>query len=167
MVSIADIKPSKFHSIADKVDLSAFSYIGAIGKLRLYLLSLDDEHTVVGVLDRTSVIQIDFSEYLRDDVWSVDLVRVSPKFRGFDVAPKVYAFLLKKYKWLVLAAGETQSAGGKQIWNKLARMPNIRVFAKAHDTDIEDLTLDTDDNELVGDIDIYSPNTFVFATYQR
>lgn len=70
--------------------------------------------------------QFDLSK--RGKFWHVDLARVDSNFRGKKLARKMYSFLIKKgYN---LQAGDSQSPGGRYVWNELAKDRTITVFAK-------------------------------------
>ena len=64
----------------------------------------------------------------RGKYWHVDFARVDSNFRGKKLARKMYSFLIKKdYS---LQAGDSQSPGGRYVWNELAKDRTITVFAK-------------------------------------
>ena len=61
--------------------------------------------------------------------WHVDLLRVDSRYKGKNLAVKLYTFLLKD-EGITLRAGSSQSAGGRYVWNKLSRHKDITVYAK-------------------------------------
>ena len=61
--------------------------------------------------------------------WHVDLVEVDSRYKGKNLANKLYRFVLKTLG-ITLMAGGVQSAGGRYIWNTLAKDRNITVYAK-------------------------------------
>jgi hypothetical protein len=64
----------------------------------------------------------------RGKYWHVDFARVDSRFRGKKLARKMYSFLIKKgYN---LQAGDSQSPGGRYVWNELAKDRTITIFAK-------------------------------------
>jgi len=61
--------------------------------------------------------------------YHVDMVRTDRLYRGFGIAPKVYAKVIKKLG-LTLQAGESQSPGGRYIWNTLASIAGINIIGR-------------------------------------
>ena len=61
--------------------------------------------------------------------WHVDLLNVDSRYKGNNLAIKIYKFLMKKLD-ITLMAGTNQSAGGRYVWNKLAKTRGVTVYAK-------------------------------------
>ena len=61
--------------------------------------------------------------------WHVDLLNVDSRYKGNNLAVKIYKFLMKKMD-ITLMAGHSQSAGGRYVWNKLNKERDITVYAK-------------------------------------
>ena len=61
--------------------------------------------------------------------WHVDLLSVDSRYKGNNLAIKIYKFLMKKMD-ITLKAGTSQSAGGRYVWNKLSKTPGVVVYAK-------------------------------------
>ena len=61
--------------------------------------------------------------------WHVDILRVDSRYKGNNLAVKLYTFLLKD-EGITLRGGSSQSAGGRYVWNKLARHKDVTVYAK-------------------------------------
>ena len=61
--------------------------------------------------------------------WHVDLLSVDSRYKGNNLAIKIYKFLMKKLD-ITLMAGTSQSAGGRYVWNKLNKERDITVYAK-------------------------------------
>lgn len=61
--------------------------------------------------------------------WHVDLLNVDSRYKGNNLAVKIYKFLMKKMN-ITLMAGHSQSAGGRYVWNKLNKERDITVYAK-------------------------------------
>ena len=61
--------------------------------------------------------------------WHVNLLNVDSRYKGNNLAIKIYKFLLKKMD-ITLMAGISQSAGGRYVWNKLNKERDITVYAK-------------------------------------
>jgi len=61
--------------------------------------------------------------------WHVDLLNVDSRYKGNNLAIKIYKFLLKRMD-ITLMAGHSQSAGGRYVWNKLNKERDITGYAK-------------------------------------
>ncbi len=61
--------------------------------------------------------------------WHIDLVNVDSRYKGKNLAVKIYKFLMKKLD-ITLMAGTSASVGGRYIWNKLNKERDITVYAK-------------------------------------
>lgn len=61
--------------------------------------------------------------------WHVDLLNVDSRYKGNNLAVKIYKFLMKKMD-ITMMAGHSQSAGGRYVWNKLNKERDITVYAK-------------------------------------
>jgi len=64
----------------------------------------------------------------RGSFWHVDLVKVDSHYRGNGVARLVYSFLIRK--GYALQAGDSQSPGGRFVWNELAKDSRLVLFAR-------------------------------------
>ena len=63
------------------------------------------------------------------NTWMIAMVRVDSRYKGKNLAVKLYKFLLRKMD-ITLMAGTCQSPGGRYVWNKLAKESGVTVFAK-------------------------------------
>jgi hypothetical protein len=63
------------------------------------------------------------------DAWHVDMLRVDSRYKGQNLAVKLYRFLMRKMG-ITMKAGSSQSAGGRYVWNKLSKTPGVVVYAK-------------------------------------
>ena len=61
--------------------------------------------------------------------WHIDMVEVDSRYKGKNLAAKIYKFLIKKLD-ITLMAGHSASAGGRYVWNKLAKTRGVTVYAK-------------------------------------
>lgn len=61
--------------------------------------------------------------------YCVTLVGIDDLYKGFNLAPKIYAYLLKNFTGWILRSGSSQSPGGKSIWNSLCRERGVSVYA--------------------------------------
>jgi hypothetical protein len=95
--------------------------------------------------------------------WHVDLLSVDSRYKGNNLAIKIYKFLMKKMD-ITLKAGTSQSAGGRYVWNKLSKTPGVVVYAKKSPySKVFDFPK-TGKRELVGKVfDLYDSNAEIFA----
>ena len=61
--------------------------------------------------------------------WHVDMLQVDSRYKGQNLAVKLYRFLMRKMA-ITMKAGSSQSAGGRYVWNKLAKTPGVVIYAK-------------------------------------
>ena len=61
--------------------------------------------------------------------WNVNMLNVDSRYKGNNLAIKIYKFIMKKMD-ITLMAGHSQSAGGRYVWNKLNKERDITVYAK-------------------------------------
>jgi hypothetical protein len=78
--------------------------------------------------DGNIVAYVDLAKEENDQAWEVYMVKVSRRFSGFGLAPKAYAWMIKRFG-IVIKAGESQSPGGRYIWHELAATRDINVVA--------------------------------------
>ena len=57
------------------------------------------------------------------------MLRVDSRYKGHNLAVKLYRFLMRKMD-ITMKAGSSQSAGGRYVWNKLAKTPGVVIYAK-------------------------------------
>ena len=95
--------------------------------------------------------------------WHVDLLSVDSRYKGNNLAIKIYKFLMKKMD-ITLKAGTSQSAGGRYVWNKLSKTPGVVVYAKKSPySKVIDFPK-AGKRELVGKtFDLYDSNAEIFA----
>lgn len=92
--------------------------------------------------------------------------RIDNEYTGFDIAPKLYEYLLTRYPGWVLKAGTSQSIGGKSIWNRLAKSKKINVCAVNRKTGEEYRCAFSDTGEVDCAVDVYSENNFHLYAYR-
>ena len=95
--------------------------------------------------------------------WHVDLLNVDSRYKGNNLAIKIYKFLMKKMD-ITLKAGTSQSAGGRYVWNKLSKTPGVVVYAKKSPySKVFDFPK-AGNRELVGKVfDLYDSDAEIFA----
>ena len=95
--------------------------------------------------------------------WHVDLLNVDSRYKGNNLAIKIYKFLMRKMD-ITLKAGTSQSAGGRYVWNKLSKTPGVVVYAKKSPySKVFDFPK-AGKRELVGKVfDLYDSDAEIFA----
>ena len=95
--------------------------------------------------------------------WHVDMLSVDSRYKGNNLAIKIYKFLMKKMD-ITLMAGTSQSAGGRYVWNKLSKTPGVVVYAKKSPySKVIDFPK-AGNRELVGKVfDLYDSDAEIFA----
>jgi len=95
--------------------------------------------------------------------WNVYLLSVDSRYKGNNLAIKIYKFLMKKMD-ITLKAGTSQSAGGRYVWNKLSKTPGVVVYAKKSPySKVFDFPK-AGNRELVGKVfDLYDSDAEIFA----
>jgi hypothetical protein len=95
--------------------------------------------------------------------WHVDLLSVDSRYKGNNLAIKIYKFLMNKMD-ITLKAGTSQSAGGRYVWNKLSKTPGVVVYAKKSPySKVFDFPK-AGNRELVGKVfDLYDSDAEIFA----
>jgi len=95
--------------------------------------------------------------------WNVYLLSVDSRYKGNNLAIKIYKFLMKKMD-ITLKAGTSQSAGGRYVWNKLSKTPGVVVYAKKSPySKVFDFPK-AGKRELVGKVfDLYDSDAEIFA----
>ena len=95
--------------------------------------------------------------------WHVDLLQVDSRYKGNNLAVKIYRFLMRKMD-ITLMAGSSQSPGGRYVWNKLAKSSDVMVYAKKSPySKVFDFPK-AGKRELIGKVfDLYDSNAEIFA----
>ena len=95
--------------------------------------------------------------------WHIDMLSVDSRYKGNNLAIKIYKFLMKKLD-ITLMAGTSQSAGGRYVWNKLSKTPGVVVYAKKSPySKVIDFPK-AGKRELIGKVfDLYDSDAEIFA----
>ena len=95
--------------------------------------------------------------------WHVDMLSVDSRYKGNNLAIKIYKFLMNKMD-ITLKAGTSQSAGGRYVWNKLSKTPGVVVYAKKSPySKVIDFPK-AGKRELIGKVfDLYDSDAEIFA----
>ena len=149
-------------------------YVGMRAGLEVWVDEEGKRALFVTVVDRSMVdkdgmprvaMQIDLS--LQGNSWHIDIARTDSRYKGRNLAVRVYVLLMKKRR-LALKAGTAQSIGGRKIWNKLNRHPDILVYARKSKRSNNVSLVKSGRKQLSCDeFDLYNGNTAaeIFATY--
>ena len=95
--------------------------------------------------------------------WHIDMLSVDSRYKGNNLAIKIYKFLMRKMD-ITLKAGTCQSAGGRYVWNKLSKTTGVVVYAKKSPySKVFDFPK-AGKRELVGKVfDLYDSDAEIFA----
>jgi hypothetical protein len=95
--------------------------------------------------------------------WHVDLLNVDSRYKGNNLAVKIYKFMMRKMD-ITMMAGSCQSAGGRYVWNKLAKTAGVVVYAKKSPySNVFDFPK-AGKRELLGKVfDLYDSDAEIFA----
>lgn len=142
--------------ISDSIGISKLINLGKIGKYTVQFIH-ESKNLSYGAICSSNSKPIAITELKRygkgKNVYKIINLGVSSKYRGANLAPLLYKFLIMK-GGLILCSGTQQSPGGRKVWEKLAQMPGIFVYAynplskNSFQIDIKDI-----ENEYVYDID--------------
>ena len=95
--------------------------------------------------------------------WHVDMLNVDSRYKGNNLAIKIYKFLMRKMD-ITMMAGRSQSAGGRYVWNKLVKTPGVVVYAKKSPYSKVIDYPKAGKRELVGQMfDLYGSDAEIFA----
>lgn len=116
-----------------------------------------DYLTIYGIENDNKIV---FELYLKESkplhnrkTYYVDLMLIDDIYKGFDIAPKLYSFLLREYGGWVLRSGVSQTFGGVSVWNRLCLEQGIQVYA-SNGNHFEPCEYD-ESGELFCDVDVY------------
>ena len=62
-------------------------------------------------------------------VYEVESMVIDKQYTGLGLAPKYYAYILKKLN-ITIQAGEVQSPGGRSIWTRMAKRRDVLIYGK-------------------------------------
>jgi len=95
--------------------------------------------------------------------WHIDMLSVDSRYKGNNLAIKIYKFLMRKMD-ITLKAGTSQSAGGRYVWNKLSKTTGVVVYAKKSPySKVFDFPK-AGKRELIGKVfDLYDSDAEIFA----
>tara|TARA_Y100000310_G_scaffold345352_1_gene464036 strand:+ start:4857 stop:5333 length:477 start_codon:yes stop_codon:yes gene_type:complete len=119
--------------------LDGFQLLGRMLGMDIYIKYYDRKYLDVTVLDRRRckkdqkkvVINLElYKEPGYDNTYSIMMIRVDSQYKGFNLAKKLYKFLLSNIDGFTLMSGNQQSAGGRHIWNELGKDKKISLSAR-------------------------------------
>lgn len=124
-------------TIADRIDKYREKFLSVHEVLKMKYLGLflkmsvfkDNDQFLVGNIEKDKferVLTLDFSD-MRKKTFYVDFIYVSRKFRGKNLASKFYRYLITEHGYSI-SSGNSQTKGGKHIWNKLSGFNDLDVF---------------------------------------
>jgi hypothetical protein len=122
----------------------------SVGKLEGYDVrkTMDDEgapfFALYDPVNKVWAAYCEFNEQKGEHYFTVGAIAFLPQYTGLGLAAKWYAWLIKNNQTPVLVSGEKQTRGGQGIWEQLAKMPGIFIYAWNPNTN-EYFSVDQDD----------------------
>lgn len=111
---------------------AGFMYVGKFNGFEVWCNELDDELSYDVVDNRNGrrkrVLELDLDYNHKMASWHVEIVRIDQRYRGMNLAPKFYRWIMRNQQ-ITLQAGENQSPGGRYIWSQLAQMKSVSLIA--------------------------------------
>lgn len=110
--------------------------IGSVGGYKCYL-AVEEDQLWIEFIDpdytngdghEKRVCDIILNE-TKNRVYEVELIRMDSEYRGLNLAPRFYAFLLRKLA-ITLKAGVYQSPGGRSIWTRMAQRRDVMIYGR-------------------------------------
>ena len=111
-------------------------FIGIFDKYYVFFrkYSGEDHYTAFDIdpkFNATPVAKLELDK-LSGNRYEVSFVYVHQKYRGKDMAAKLYTFLVVEHD-LVILSGESQSRGGRSIWIALSKSKKVDIFISTRD----------------------------------
>ena len=110
----------------DRVEPS-FQTIYVYDRARRRVAASNDWTTGVGYYEYRVAARLELSRV--GSAWGVDLMQIDSRYKGQNLSIRLYRWLLRRLD-ITLQAGDSQSAGGRWVWNRLARTPGVVVYAR-------------------------------------
>ena len=116
---------------------SEYKPIGSVSGYKCYVAAGEDDQIWVDFVDpectdskgrAKRVCEIILNE-TKNRVYEVEIVLLDKEYRGLNLTPRFYAFLLRKMS-ITLKAGSAQSPGGRSIWKRLASRRDVMVYGR-------------------------------------
>ena len=99
---------------------------------------------------RQPVMEVSIGKEEFRNAYHIDIARTDYRYQGFGLMAGLYRYVMKK-TGMVLQAGHMQSQGGRNLWLKLAKLPDVELFiAKKNKKELIPIEVNEDDDELVG-----------------
>jgi hypothetical protein len=125
--------------VSELNDSDVYIKLGKIGILDVYMESYAESAPYIHVMDcrRKGAYAICAMEttlvkersLFRRKTYGTQITKIDDRYKGYDLAPKLYAFLLRTLPNFMLVSGESHSVGGRSIWNRLCNESGISVYA--------------------------------------
>jgi hypothetical protein len=115
--------------------LSDRKFIGMFEKLYVFHRKYaGEDHYTAFSLDKDNVIPVVKVELdkISGNRYEVSFVYVHQKYRGKDMAAKLYTYLVTAHEMVILS-GASQSRGGRSIWIALSRSKKVEIFISNRD----------------------------------
>lgn len=129
MPSATDISKKQRYreaGIDTKFFLSKSVYLGSFEKFLVFLKSKKEFY--VGTFEKNKFYPVVYLcvDNISKKKIGVDMVYVTQKYRGKNLAMKFYRYLITEHGYTIVSGG-SQSPGGKSIWIALSKQRNVDV----------------------------------------
>lgn len=148
---------AKYQQKLSRPDVYTTSVIGNFSTFKVVRMNEDSENEIAFLLLERNQVAAVFSFYLLDNYMQSEMSIVSNEYAGKNIAPLFYKWLLVKNITKSIMSGNTQTPGGKSIWKRLCKLPDITVFVWNKRTDSAS-AIELEDF-LDGSIDLYDEDS--------
>ena len=121
-----------------RISISELDYTQKIGRIGVYTVHFDRGNKRVIVVDTSRVWRnsmpcvLTVSVYRYRGGWCMHYTRADNRYRGSGITARVYELFTRHVG--VIYSGDSQSAGGRSVWNTLARRGRITVGCRRGNT---------------------------------
>src|SRR5579859_1557152 len=155
--SISSKYIAKYQQRLSRPDIYTTSVIGNFRTFKVVRMNEDSENEIAFLLLDGNHVAAVFSFELLTNYMQSEMSIVSNEYAGKNIAPLFYKWLLVKNVTKSIMSGNTQTPGGKSIWARLCRLPDITVFVWNKRTDSAS-AIEPEDF-LDGSIDLYDEDS--------
>jgi len=146
-------------NLLGRIDNSELESMTRIGRIGVYTVWFDRCGKRVVVADSSRVwrasqpIVLEISVYRYRGGWCTNYTRADRRYAGSGITPRVYELFAKHVG--IIYSGDSQSAGGRSVWNTLARRGRVNVGCRRGNTiyEVEPTEYSEVDSP---DIDVYN-----------
>lgn len=122
----------------DRISLRELEECVQIGRIGVWSVHFDPGNGRVFVADRSRLWRhsvpcvLTISVYRYRGGWCMHYTRADNRYRGSGITPRVYELFTRHVG--VIYSGDSQSRGGRAVWNTLARRARVHVGCRRGNT---------------------------------